>query len=153
EDARRWPRVEQVDEAPWGPLPRVNVSVKLSSLYSQLDPIAPETSANVIMERLRSILRLAKERGAHIHIDMEDYQFKDLTFAIFRRIGEDPEFRDFPHLGIVLQAYLRSAEDDARALIDWARRRGTPIHVRLVKGAYWDFETVRARLQGWPVQV
>src|SRR5690606_32096991 len=70
EDARRWPRVEQVDEAPWGPLPRVNVSVKLSSLYSQLDPIAPETSANVIMERLRPILRLAKERGAHIHIDM-----------------------------------------------------------------------------------
>ena len=153
EDARRWPRVEQVDEAPWGPLPRVNVSVKLSSLYSQLDPIAPETSANVIMERLRPILRLAKERGAHIHIDMEDYQLKDLTFAIFRRIGEDPEFRDFPHLGIVLQAYLRSAEDDARALIDWARGRGTPIHVRLVKGAYWDFETVRARLQGWPVPV
>lgn len=153
DDARRWPKVEAVDEAPWGPLPRVNVSVKLSALYSQLDPIAPDASAEVVMERMRPILRLAKERGAHIHIDMEDHQLKDLTFDIFRRMGDDPEFRDFPHLGIVLQAYLKSAEDDARALIDWARRRGTPITVRLVKGAYWDYETVHARLKGWPVPV
>lgn len=153
EHAPKWPKVEQVDEAPWGTLPRANVSVKLSALYSQLDPIAPDQSANVIMERLRPILRLAKERGAHIQIDMEDHNLKDLTFDIFRRIGDDPEFKDYPHIGIVLQAYLRSAEDDARRLIEWARTRGTPVKVRLVKGAYWDFETVHARLEGWPVPV
>ncbi len=84
---------------------------------------------------------------------MEDHNLKDLTFDIFRRIGDDPEFKDYPHIGIVLQAYLRSAEDDARRLIEWARARGTPVKVRLVKGAYWDFETVHARLEGWPVPV
>src|SRR5690606_24523313 len=88
-----------------------------------------------------------------IQIDMEDYSLKDLTFDIFRRIGEDPEFKDYPNLGIVLQAYLRSAEEDARKLIEWAKGRGTPVKVRLVKGAYWDYETVHARLEGWPVPV
>lgn len=153
EHAPRWPKNELVDEAPWGPLPRVNVSVKLTSLYSQLDPVAPDASYRALMERLRPILRLAKEKGAHIQIDMEDYSLKDLTFDIFRRIGEDPEFKDYPNLGIVLQAYLRSAEEDARKLIEWAKGRGTPVKVRLVKGAYWDYETVHARLEGWPVPV
>jgi len=151
--ASRWPKVDQVDTAPWGPIPRVNVSVKLSSLYSQLDPIDPETSTREVIARLRPIVRLAKERGAHIHIDMEDYKFKDLTFHIFRTLCDDPEFKDYRYLGIVLQAYLKDSEMDARRLIEWARQRGTPVTVRLVKGAYWDFETVHARLEGWPVPV
>ncbi|MBO8140752.1 MAG: L-glutamate gamma-semialdehyde dehydrogenase [Firmicutes bacterium] len=151
--AASWSPVEQADTAPWGPLPRVNVSVKLSALYSQLDPIDPETSAHAVMARLRPIVRLAKERGAHIHIDMEDYHLKDLTLHIFRKIAGDPEFRDYRHLGIVLQAYLKETERDAQELIDWAKRRGTPVTVRLVKGAYWDFETVHARLEGWPMPV
>ncbi|MFS8542577.1 MAG: proline dehydrogenase family protein, partial [Limnochordales bacterium] len=153
DQAARWPPVEQVDAAPWGPLPRVNVSVKLSALYSQLDPIDPETSTRAVMARLVPIVRLAKARGAHIHIDMEDYRLKDLTFHIFQRLAEDDEFKDYRHLGIVLQAYLKDAERDARRLIEWARERGTPVTVRLVKGAYWDFETVHARLEGWPVPV
>src|SRR5690606_4476167 len=81
------------------------------------------------------------------------YRLKDLTFDIFFRIADDPAFRDYRSLGIVLQAYLKEAEQDARRLIQWARRRGTPVKVRLVKGAYWDYETVYARLQGWPVPV
>ena len=151
--APAWPAHEQVDTAPWGTLPRVNVSVKLSALYSQLDPIDPETSARAVLARLRPIVRLAKERGAHIHIDMEDYRLKNLTLHIFQRLADDPEFRDYRHLGIVLQAYLKETGEDARSLIEWARRRGTPVTVRLVKGAYWDFETVHARLEGWPVPV
>lgn len=151
--AERWPRVEQVDESPAGTLPRVNVSVKLSALYSQLDPINPEASTAAVMERLRPLLTLAKERGAHIQIDMEDYRLKDLTFHIFREIIMDPAFVDYRHFGIVLQAYLRDAEADATRLIQWARERGTPFNVRLVKGAYWDYETVHSRLQGWSIPV
>ncbi|HEY8416657.1 MAG TPA: proline dehydrogenase family protein, partial [Limnochordales bacterium] len=151
--APAWPKHDQVDTAPWGPLPRVNVSVKLSALYSQLDPIDPETSTRAVLARLRPIVRLARERGAHIHIDMEDYRLKDLTLHIFRRLCDDPDFRDYRHLGVVLQAYLKETDHDARSLIEWARRRGTPVTVRLVKGAYWDFETVHARLEGWPVPV
>src|SRR5207247_3236889 len=66
---------------------------------------------------------------------------------------DEDAFRSVRNVGIVLQAYLRDTERDARALIDWARRRRTPVTVRLVKGAYWDYETAHARLESWPVPV
>ena len=84
---------------------------------------------------------------------MEDHRVKDLTLAIFQEIADEPEFRGSRNLGIVLQAYLRETEADARRLVDWARRRGTPVCVRLVKGAYWDYEVAHARLEHWPVPV
>ena len=84
---------------------------------------------------------------------MESYTTKDLTLAIFQQILTEDEFRGSPHVGIVIQAYLRDSADDLRALADWARQRGTPVWVRLVKGAYWDYETVLAQSTGWPVPV
>ena len=54
---------------------------------------------------------------------------------------------------MVVQAYLRDAEDDIRGLIDWARERERVVTVRLVKGAYWDYETVQAAQEGWPPPV
>ena len=84
---------------------------------------------------------------------MESYKVKDLTLAIFRQILAEDEFRGTPHVGIVIQAYLKDSEADLRTLAEWARRRGTPVWVRLVKGAYWDYETVLARQFDWPVPV
>ncbi|RMF87964.1 MAG: L-glutamate gamma-semialdehyde dehydrogenase, partial [Nitrospinota bacterium] len=153
ERSAHWPVVAQVEEAPWGRLPRINLSVKLSAFYSQLDPIDPEQGTSRVMERLSPLLQKARAHNVHIQIDMEDYHLKDLTLHLLRHIGESPPFRDYRHLGVALQAYLRESEIDAQELIAWARRRGTPITVRLVKGAYWDFEVVHARLEGWPVPV
>ncbi len=84
---------------------------------------------------------------------MESYKVKDLTLAIFRQILLEDEFRGTPHVGIVIQAYLKDSEADLRTLLDWSRKRGTPVWVRLVKGAYWDYETVLARQLDWPVPV
>jgi RHH-type proline utilization regulon transcriptional repressor/proline dehydrogenase/delta 1-pyrroline-5-carboxylate dehydrogenase len=151
--ARLWPERPQLDRAPWGPVPRVNVSVKLSALDPYLDPVAPRRSAEAVAARLRPILRAARAHDAHIQIDMEDRRLKDLTLAIVMELFADPEFRAIRNVGVVLQAYLADSEADARRLIEWARRRGTPITVRLVKGAYWDYETAHARLEGWPVPV
>src|SRR5688500_6445875 len=72
---------------------------------------------------------------------------------IFREVFEEVEFRDWPDVGIAIQAYLKSVGDDLSGLADWARGRGTPVWVRLVKGAYWDFETVVAAQNDWPVPV
>ncbi|MFO0840363.1 MAG: L-glutamate gamma-semialdehyde dehydrogenase [Phycisphaerae bacterium] len=152
-DAPSWATVPQIDQADGKPIPRVNVSVKLSSLYSQFDPIDPSKSMAVAKERLRPLLREAMAGGAHLHIDMEHYGFKDLTLALCRDMFMEPEFRDYPHFGIVLQAYLRECERDARDLIDWVAQRGAPIWVRLVKGAYWDTETVLADQNHWPCPV
>ncbi len=148
-----WPEVPQIDRDEHGPMPRVNVSIKLSALDSQFDPIDPEGSLRRVAERLRPILRAAKRQRAHVHVDMESYRIKDLTLYVFQNVLMEDEFRGLADVGIVIQCYLHDAEADLIRLRDWARRRGTPVWVRLVKGAYWDYETVHARATGWPIPV
>ena len=147
--AAGWPAVELIDRSPNGALPRVNVSVKLSSLYSQFDPIDPEGTSRAVRQRLRPILRLARQRGAFVNIDMEQYAYKDLTIRIFQEVLEEQEFRTWADVGIAMQAYLRNCDEDIKSLTEWAGRRGTPVWVRLVKGAYWDYEMIVAAQQNW----
>jgi RHH-type proline utilization regulon transcriptional repressor/proline dehydrogenase/delta 1-pyrroline-5-carboxylate dehydrogenase len=52
-----------------------------------------------------------------------------------------------------MQAYLKSGVDDAKRMVEWARAKKKVVTVRLVKGAYWDAETIKAELHGWPVPV
>lgn len=148
-----WEPVPLIDADDRGPLPRVNVSVKLSSLFSQFDPIDPEGTSEAVRARLRPILRLARRHRAFVNVDMEQYVHKDVTLRIFREVLEEEEFRDWPDVGLAVQAYLRDCGADLENLARWVERRGTPVWVRLVKGAYWDFETVVAAQQGWPVPV
>ena len=152
-EAPRWSEQPRIDRAAWGPLPRVNLSVKISALHPWLDPVDQGGSAAAVKQRLRRILRVASAQHAHVQIDMEDRRLRDLTFTIFMEVAAESEFRRDRNLGIVLQAYLKDSEADAERLIAWARRRGTPVTVRLVKGAYWDYETAHAELEGWPVPV
>ena len=85
---------------------------------------------------------------------MEQYSYKDLTLEIFKQTLMEDEFRDWPDVGIVVQAYLPDAERDlAEALLEWSGKRGTPVWVRLVKGAYWDYETVVSACRNWPIPV
>ena len=149
----QWPEVPLIDRDHRGPIPRVNVSVKLSSLFSQFDPIDPTGTSRVVRRRLRPILTAARQTGAFVNFDMEQHAFKDTTLLIFREILEEPEFRDWPHVGIAIQAYLRDTDRDLKDLLDWVKSRGTPVWVRLVKGAYWDYETVIAAQNDWPVPV
>ena len=148
-----WPEVPLIDRDHAGRLPRVNVSVKLSALFSQFDPIDPEGTTRAVAARLRPILRLAHQSGAFVNFDMEQYSFKDTTLHVFRTILTEPEFRDWPHVGIAIQAYLKDTEADLERLLAWATDRGAPVWIRLVKGAYWDYETVIAAQNGWPVPV
>ncbi len=148
-----WPEVPQIDCDQHGSLPRVNVSIKLSALDSQFDPIDREGSTRRVSARLRPILRAAMRHRAHVHVDMESYRIKELSLHAFQSVLMEDEFRQFADVGIVIQCYLRESAADLVQLRDWARRRGTPVWVRLVKGAYWDYETVVARATGWPVPV
>jgi RHH-type proline utilization regulon transcriptional repressor/proline dehydrogenase/delta 1-pyrroline-5-carboxylate dehydrogenase len=129
--------------------PVVNVSVKISALYSQMNPADPEDAIAHLAPKLRPILRRAREVGAFVNFDMESYAHKNTTLELFRTLFAEPEFRGWPHAGIVIQAYLRDAERDLRALLDWGRTRGTRFTVRLVKGAYWDYEKIKAAQNGW----
>lgn len=148
-----WPEHILTDCDHQGPLPRLNLSVKLSALVSHFRPIDPVGTALAVKERLRPLLRKARAQHAYLHVDMEQHSYKDLTLAIFKEILEEDEFRDFADVGIVIQTYLHEADRDLAQLLEWVKRRGTPIWIRLVKGAYWDYESVVAEAHGWPVPV
>ncbi len=143
----------RLDRGPSGPIPRVNLSLKLTSLTPRFDALHGEATTRRVLDRLRPILRVARESRAFVNVDMEQYAHKDLTYAIFRQVLSEPEFRDWADVGIVAQAYLPEAEGDLRDLVRWVEGRGTPITIRLVKGAYWDYEVLHARQLGWPVPV
>jgi RHH-type proline utilization regulon transcriptional repressor/proline dehydrogenase/delta 1-pyrroline-5-carboxylate dehydrogenase len=146
--AEHWPRAPLLDRRGGRTYPRLHVSVKLSSLYSQATPRDPEGSADRIAQRLRPILEKARQRDVFVCVDMEQYELKDITLLCFKRVLADPALRHWPNVGIALQAYLRDTEADLLNLIEWARARGTPVTVRLVRGAYWDYEMIVARREG-----
>ncbi len=129
--------------------PVVNLSVKISAFYSQMNPADPYEAVQHLAPKLRPILRRAKEVGAFVNFDMESYAHKNATLHLFKALLTEAEFVDWPHAGIVIQAYLRDSERDLRALIDWGRQRGTRFAVRLVKGAYWDYEKIVSAQNGW----
>jgi RHH-type proline utilization regulon transcriptional repressor/proline dehydrogenase/delta 1-pyrroline-5-carboxylate dehydrogenase len=149
----KWQRPCKSNESPRGQLPPLNVSVKISALYSQIQPTDPDTAIDRISARLRPILRRAKELGVFINFDMESYVLKDLTLRLFKTIFAETEFASGPACGLAMQAYLKDCETDLRDVLAWARERKRRITVRLVKGAYWDYETIIAQQRHWPTPV
>ncbi|HLH56614.1 MAG TPA: proline dehydrogenase family protein [Verrucomicrobiae bacterium] len=149
----RWKELCKSNETSRGPLPAINVSVKVSALYSQIQPSDPATAISRVSDRLRPILRRAIQLNAFVNLDMESYALKDLTLELFKSIFREEEFASAPPCGLAIQAYLRDCDADLRQLISWARSNNRRITVRLVKGAYWDYETVIARQRHWPVPV
>lgn len=133
--------------------PRVNLSIKLSSLTSRFDPIDWEGTAASVLARLRPILRAARSTGAFINVDMEKFEYRDLTLEILKRLLMEDEFRGFANVGTVAQAYLADAEPALETLLSWLRERRQPLTIRLVKGAYWDSEQIWASQHGWPAPV
>jgi RHH-type proline utilization regulon transcriptional repressor/proline dehydrogenase/delta 1-pyrroline-5-carboxylate dehydrogenase len=152
-DSANWEEVTQIDRDHEGPIPKVNVSVKMSALYSQINDKAWDETKAKIKERLHPILTVAKERNIFINLDMEQYSVKHLTLEVFKELLMEPDFRSYKHFGCVVQAYLRDSHADIQDLIQFAEKRGTPFTVRLVKGAYWDYETVEAEQRRWPIPV
>jgi RHH-type proline utilization regulon transcriptional repressor/proline dehydrogenase/delta 1-pyrroline-5-carboxylate dehydrogenase len=152
-ESDRWRVPCTSDAAPGAADPPLNVSIKISALYSQIHPADPETAVQRLSERLRPILRRAIETGAFINFDMESFAFKDLTIRLFESVFSEPEFASGPPCGLAIQAYLRDSEKDLRRLLTWAREHRQRIVIRLVKGAYWDYEQVIAAQKGWPVPV
>jgi RHH-type proline utilization regulon transcriptional repressor/proline dehydrogenase/delta 1-pyrroline-5-carboxylate dehydrogenase len=144
-----WKANPLLEEDHLGPIPRTNVSIKISSLYSRTDPIDLEGSLAGLMESIIPLLEAARRNNVFVNFDMEQFELKDLTLELFMRCCEKVEFDG----GIAMQAYLRSGDDDARRIIEWSQRTGRQVTVRLVKGAYWDFETISAEQEGWPVPV
>ena len=138
------------------------ISVKLSSVFSQINLMAFDQTVEQIKTRLRTLYRQALShlyqpphgaaRPKFINLDMEEYRDLHLTVRAFCEVLDEPAFLSL-RAGIVLQAYLPDAFHVQQHLTEWARARvargGAPIKVRIVKGANLAMEKVEAALHGW----
>jgi RHH-type proline utilization regulon transcriptional repressor/proline dehydrogenase/delta 1-pyrroline-5-carboxylate dehydrogenase len=152
-DAASWEDIPQIDSEATGPLPKVNVSVKMTALFSQLNDKDWNNTKTALKDRLRPVFQRGLEKNVFVNLDMEHYGVKHLTLEVFKELMLEPAFRGYPFFGCVIQAYLRDSFEDIKDLIQFAEQRGTPFTVRLVKGAYWDSETIEAEQKDWPIPV
>ncbi len=151
EAGAKLPEHQLLDRDQAGALARANLSVKVTALTPLIRPEHPRRGIDDAAQRLRPLLQSARERGAHLHIDMESVDTRETTLELLFELLAEPEFRDGPSIGVVLQAYLRDSPaelDQLLAQVEATPRRH-PLTVRLVKGAYWDHEVVEASQQGW----
>ena len=139
------------------------VSVKVSTLFSQIDPIAREATLATLCDRLERLYRAAaaarfrradgSEAPKFVYLDMEEYRDTSITAEAFVRTLDRPGLVGVS-AGMALQAYLPDAFAVQRRVTGWARRRvdagGAPVTLRLVKGANLEAERVEASIRGWP---
>jgi len=151
EASQGWPERPLLERDAAGAIPRVNLSVKVSALTPLLRANAPERGIAGAEARLRRLLGVARETGAHLHVDMESFDTREAVTELTLKLLGDPELADGPSAGIVLQAYLTESPQHLGQLLDWVgtHPRRHPLTIRLVKGAYWDHETVQAAQHGW----
>lgn len=130
------------------------MSVKISTIFSQINLLAFDHSVDAIAERLRLLYRAAMKPASHkfINLDMEEYRDMDLTVTAFCKVLDESEFLSYS-AGIVLQAYLPDSHHFQKILTEWAKKRvkngNAPIKIRIVKGANLAMEQFEASLKGW----
>lgn len=128
---------------------RAHISIKVSALCSDFRPQAFDYTYQLVAPRLIEILTVAKEHDVFINIDAEHYDYRDIVFEVYRKVLlETAELKDYAATGIVVQAYLRDATQHLRDIFSLAKSRGICMPIRLVKGAYWDAETIDADAHG-----
>lgn len=138
------------------------ISIKISTIFSQINPLAHEWSVGQISNKLEKIYNAAmqhrfvdaqgEESDKFVNLDMEEYKDVRLTVDVFKETLSLEKFKNL-HAGIVLQAYLPDTLELAKELSTWAKERvqngGAPIKIRLVKGANQEMEQTESNLRGW----
>ncbi len=137
----------------WSGAPKINVSIKPSALCPHTDPADFEGTVAHMLARMRPVYRRVRDLGGFLCIDTEMRELRQVIIELYKRLRSDAEFEDYPHLGLAMQCYLNDSDADLDDLLAWSRETGLPISIRLVKGAYWDYEVVHARQNGWNVPV
>lgn len=140
------------------------ISVKISTIYSQISSLAFEHTVGILQDRLAQLYRAARDHyftrpdgtrvPKFVNLDMEEYRDMEITTAAFTRTLDQAEFKDHS-AGIVLQAYIPDAYAVQQGLTEWAKNRvaegGAPIKLRIVKGANMEMEMVESSLFNWPL--
>jgi RHH-type proline utilization regulon transcriptional repressor/proline dehydrogenase/delta 1-pyrroline-5-carboxylate dehydrogenase len=151
---QNWPPLAHRDSLlDWGSAPKINISVKPSALDSHPDPDNLQATVSRMLERLSPLYRIVVQLGGFLCIDIETRKLREITFELYRRLRSDPEFRHYPHLGLAMQVYFKDTDAELDKMLTWARGENLPISIRLVKGAYWEYEVAAAEKDRAPVPV
>ena len=137
----------------WGYAPLIAVSLKPSALYSQARPQDFDGSVEAMAARLRPVYERVIKAGGSLCIDMESHELKSMFIELYKRLRV--AYPAYPYLSIAIQSYLTETDDEIERLLAWSREESLPVSIRLVKGAYWDYEVMKAAQNGWtpPVRV
>jgi RHH-type proline utilization regulon transcriptional repressor/proline dehydrogenase/delta 1-pyrroline-5-carboxylate dehydrogenase len=127
----------------------VATSVKVSALTAHFYPLGIERAVDEAVARLVPLAKRTVGGRSCLVLDVESFETKEIIHAVMERLCAHPEL-DQAHLGVVVQAYLLEADKDLEWACQLSAGRQVPLTVRLVKGAYWDTETVIAQANGWP---
>ena len=140
------------------------ISVKVSSVFSQINLVAFRHTVERVKERLRVLYRQALRHrlppfrwspDAEVHQPRHGGAPRPRPDGRrrFARCSTRTSSVSLP-AGVVLQAYLPESHRVQRALVAWAierrRRGGAPIKLRIVKGANLAMERIEAAVHGWP---
>ena len=130
------------------------ISIKVSSTVAPHSPWAHDQAVAEAVEALVPVYRAAVANDTFLNLDMEEYKDLDLTLDVFQQVLDRDEFQQV-RAGIVLQAYLPDCLAAMMRLQEWAAERvasgGSPVKVRIVKGANLPMEEVDADTHGWPL--
>ncbi|HEY7929765.1 MAG TPA: bifunctional proline dehydrogenase/L-glutamate gamma-semialdehyde dehydrogenase PutA, partial [Steroidobacteraceae bacterium] len=124
------------------------VSIKLSALHPRYVFSQRERVMGELLPRLQALARLACHLRVPLTLDAEEAERLELSLDLLAALLADPQLRDWPALGLAVQAYQKRALAVLDYLLALARSRGCPLRVRLVKGAYWDSEIKLTQLDG-----
>jgi RHH-type proline utilization regulon transcriptional repressor/proline dehydrogenase/delta 1-pyrroline-5-carboxylate dehydrogenase len=124
------------------------LSVKLSALTPRFEYAQWRRALRELSDRLGQLAKLARDAGIALTVDAEEADRLELTLAVFETVFRSPQSKDWPGLGIAVQAYQKRALPVVGWLEALAASERRTMPVRLVKGAYWDTEIKRAQEQG-----
>jgi RHH-type proline utilization regulon transcriptional repressor/proline dehydrogenase/delta 1-pyrroline-5-carboxylate dehydrogenase len=129
------------------------ISVKLSALYSKYDTLHIKNVKKFLFPRLRDLVFEAASKNVALTIDAEEQDRLSLSLDLIYALALDPAIKSWPGLGLAVQAYGKRSLAVINKLDNLSQQR-EKMHVRLVKGAYWDYEIKNAQvkgLDGYPV--
>jgi RHH-type proline utilization regulon transcriptional repressor/proline dehydrogenase/delta 1-pyrroline-5-carboxylate dehydrogenase len=137
----------------WDSDPKVNISVKPSALCPKVEQLGFDEIVEYMLAKIKPMYRQIVEIGGYLCIDIETLRLREITFELYRRLRSDEEFRHHRHLGLAMQVYFTDYDEKLDEMLAWARSESLPISIRLVKGAYWDYEAALAKKNNEPSRV
>lgn len=131
------------------------ISIKITTIFSQINIIDFEYSKNEVVKRLDYLYEIAlaeqKRQGKSkfINLDMEEFRDLELTVVAFMESVGKFDIK----AGIVLQAYIPDSFEYLKTLFAFSKERVQkgmqPIKIRFVKGANMESEETIASQRGW----